>query len=121
MTARAALGARAEAAVADYLTALGLQLLGCNVRVGRLEIDLLCLDGAVVVVIEVRTRGAGSWQRGLDSIDWKKRARVRQAGERLWRDRFSKQEGLDRMRFDCAAVTFEASGEVRIEYVRAAF
>ena len=118
---RAELGARAEAAVADYLSARGLEVLGTNVRVGRLEIDLLARDGVVIVVVEVRTRGPGSWVRALDSIDWRKRGRIRRAGERLWRDRFSRQRGVERMRFDCASVTFERTGAVLVEHIPAAF
>ena len=118
---RAALGVRAEQAVADHLTASGLEILARNVRVGRLEIDMVVRDGPVIAVVEVRTRGPGSWQRGLDSIDAKKRARVRQAGARLWRDRFAKAGGVERMRFDAVSVTFEPDGAARIEHIKAAF
>lgn len=119
-SARAELGARAERAVVAHLVAEGLEVLATNVRVGRLEIDVLARDGEVIAVIEVRTRGAGSWQRGLESIDAGKRRRVREAGERLWRERFAKRADVERMRFDCASVTFDG-GEARVEYVRAAF
>ncbi len=96
-------------------------MLARNVRVGRLEIDLVVRDGPVVAVLEVRTRGATSWQRALDSIDHKKRARVRNAGARLWHDRYSTMPGVERMRFDAVSVTFEPDGAVRVEHVRAAF
>jgi putative endonuclease len=118
---RSALGVSAEEAVADYLSALGLEILATNVRVGRFEIDLIARDGDTIVIIEVRTRGASSWQRALDSIDARKRARLRAAAARLWRDRFGKMPGIDRMRFDAASVTFAASGAVTVEVVRAAF
>lgn len=114
-------GARAEAAVAAYLAAQGLEILGLNTRVGRLEIDVLARDGPVVAVVEVRTRGPGSYVRALDSIDRRKRALVRRAGERLWRARFSKMRGVERMRFDAAAVTFLPSGEALVEHIKAAF
>jgi putative endonuclease len=91
-----------------------------NVRVGKLEIDVIARDGPVVVIVEVRTRGPGSYVRALDSIDARKRARVRRAGERLWRERFSRTPGLERMRFDAAAVTFLPSGEALVEHIRAA-
>lgn len=115
------LGARAEAAVAAHLAAHGLEILGINVRVGRLEIDVIARDGEVIVIVEVRTRGPGSYVRALDSIDAPKRARVRRAGERLWRERFSRMPGVERMRFDVAAVAFLPGGEAIVEHVRAAF
>lgn len=78
-------------------------------------------DGPVIVVIEVRTRGPGSWQRALDSVDIRKRARVRTAGERLWRDRFKRDASVERMRFDIAAVEIHPDGTATIEHVKAAF
>ena len=119
--ARAARGRRAEQAAADYFIARGLQILASNVRVGRLEVDLVAREGPVVVIVEVRTRGRSSWQRALDSVDARKRARLRQAGEHLWRSRFSADPCVERMRFDVASVTFTPRGEVLIEHVRAAF
>lgn len=78
-------------------------------------------EGPVAVVVEVRTRGASSYQRALDSVDPRKQARLRAAAERLWRDELSRDASLERLRFDVASVTFEGSGGVRIEHVRAAF
>ena len=105
----------------DYLRAQGIEILGTNVRAGRLEVDVLARDGEVVIVVEVRTRGRGAWQRALDSIDGKKQMRLRHAGERLWRERFARRRDVMRMRFDCASVTFDESGAPSVEYVRAAF
>lgn len=117
---RARVGARAERAVVEHLLAEGLEVLATNVRVGRLEIDVVARDGEVIAIVEVRTRGTGSWQRGLESIDAAKRRRVREAGERLWRERFAKRADVERMRFDVASVRFD--GELAtIEYVKAAF
>ncbi|AUX41925.1 uncharacterized protein SOCE26_033500 [Sorangium cellulosum] len=119
--ARKALGARAEDAVVAHLAAQGLEIVARNVRVGRLEIDVIARDGPVIAIVEVRTRGAGSYVRALDSIDAGKRARVRRAGEVLWRARFSRLRGVERMRFDAASVTFLPGGEVAVEIVKAAF
>ncbi|XYI01738.1 YraN family protein [Sorangium sp. So ce1128] len=119
--ARRTLGARAEEAVVAYLAAQGIEVVARNARVGRLEIDVIARDGPVIAIIEVRTRGAGSYVRALDSIDASKRARVRRAGEQLWRARFSRVRGVERMRFDAASVTFLSTGEAQIELVKAAF
>ncbi|MCK6587119.1 MAG: YraN family protein [Polyangiaceae bacterium] len=114
-------GVQAETIVADHLIAKGLEVIGRNVRVGRLEIDLIARDGPVIVVVEVRTRGASSFQRALDSVDARKRARIRAAGERLWQTRFSADPTLERMRFDLASVTFHPDGGAEVEHIRAAF
>jgi putative endonuclease len=96
-------------------------LLGRNVRVGRWEIDILAREGEVVAVVEVRTRGPGSWQRALDSVDHGKQQRLRRAAAVLWSRRFSRRPDLDRVRFDVASVVFEPGSEPSVEYVRGAF
>lgn len=104
----------------DYLSARGFEIVATNLRLGRLELDVVARDGRVVVVVEVRTRGQGAWTTGLGSIGAKKRLRVRRAGERLWRDRYKHDASVDRMRFDVASVSFE-NGTAVVEYVVAAF
>jgi putative endonuclease len=116
-----ALGDRAERAAATWLLAQGLELVGSNVRVGRLEIDLVLRDGPVIVFVEVRTRGPGAWTSALASVDARKRARVRAAGERLWRERYSRDATIDRVRFDVAAVELLPDGTASVEHIRAAF
>jgi len=116
-----AVGARAEELVAAHLAASGLVIVAVNVRVGRLEIDVIARDAGVIVIVEVRARGPGAWVRPLDSVDAKKRERLRRAGERLWRERFADDASVERMRFDVAAVELVPGGEPRIEIVKAAF
>jgi len=113
-------GARAEAAVVLHLQSLGLAIVGTNVRVGRLELDVVARDERVIAVVEVRARGAGAWTSGFGSMDALKRFRIRRAGERLWQRRYKHDASIDRMRFDAASVTF-ANGVARVEYVKAAF
>jgi putative endonuclease len=114
-------GTRAEDVAAAYLERAGYEILGRNVRVGRAEIDLLVREGVVIVIVEVRTRGLRSYQRALDSIDTKKRARLRAAGERLWRARYARDTLVERMRFDAIAVDLDRDGAPSVEHIRAAF
>lgn len=116
-----ALGIRAEQAAAAYISGRGYSILASNLRVGRCEIDLLAREDDVIVVIEVRARGPGALVRALDSIDGRKRRRLRIAGERLWRERFARDRAVQRLRFDCLAVAFDESGTAQVEHVRAAF
>lgn len=91
-----------------------------NLRIGRYEIDLVARSGALIVVVEVRTRGVGAWTTGFGSLDPGKRRRIRLAGERLWERRYARDPSAERMRFDAASVTFE-NGAPKVEYVAAAF
>ncbi len=119
-SAGAARGRAAEAAVLDYLVSLGMSIVATNLRVGHYEMDVVARDQDVVVVVEVRTRGATAWTSGFGSLDAKKRARIRRAGERLWQRRYKRDASVRSMRFDAASVTFGPEGPT-IEYVRGAF
>ena len=113
-------GRRAEAAVVEFLKRQGYQIVDTNLRLGHLEIDIVARQGATIVVVEVRTRGAGAWTTGFGSMDAKKRERVRRAGERLWQRRYRNDRSVERMRFDAASVSFEAD-QAHVDYAIAAF
>jgi putative endonuclease len=113
------LGARAELAVVDYLTLTGFTVLGRNVRLGPLEIDVVARRGPLVVAVEVRTRGPGSLQTAFESIGPAKRMHLRRAVARLWRDKLHRMVGVERVRVDAAAVRFE-KGRTWVDYVEGA-
>jgi len=96
----------------------GVAILATNLRLGRLELDIVAKDGDTVIVVEVRTRGPTAWQTGMESIARVKSKRVRTAGERLWRQRFLRDPTVNRMRFDVAVVTFDDAGVPSVEYAR---
>ncbi len=121
MSSRSEDGRRAEAAVVAYLRAQGLEIVGTNLRLSHLEIDVVAREGPVIVIVEVRTRGSGAWTSAFGSIDAQKRVRIRRAGERLWNRRYKRDASVERMRFDAASVTFLPDGTPTVEYVRAAF
>jgi len=113
-------GQAAERAVRLWLEARGLRVLGANVRVGYLEVDLLVKDGRTLALVEVRTRSSSAWTSAFGSIDGWKRTRLRRAGERLWRRKFQFQADVDHVRFDVASVSWQ-QGQALVEYVKAAF
>jgi putative endonuclease len=112
-------GRRAELAVADYLFALGHRIVGRNVRVGRLELDIVARKGPLLAVVEVRTRGPGAFVGAFASVGGAKRARLRRAVEELWRTRAIALSDVERVRIDVAAVTFTC-GSTHVEYVEGA-
>ncbi|HTM46524.1 MAG TPA: YraN family protein [Polyangiaceae bacterium] len=107
--------------MAEYLTGLGWEICGRNVRVGRYELDLVAIDGKTAVIVEVRTRGLTAWTTAIGSIDAGKRERMRSAANRIWRDWFRRRSDVDHLRFDVAAVRYDANGAPTIEHIRAAF
>ena len=117
---RHARGRDAENAVEDFLVERGFAILARNLRLGPLEIDVLAVKDGLAVLVEVRTRGSGSYLPALASITSKKRATILRAAERLWRTRLAKMRGIDRMRIDVAAVTLSDVDEARVEYIEGA-
>ena len=122
-TAAQRLGDAAEEGVAEHLQAAGWTVLGRNVRMGRYELDLVGLDpgppGALVVV-EVRWRARREFGLPEETVDHRKRTRVR-AGAYGLLNRGTLPDGspLPRLplRFDLVVV--EPDGRMR--HYRAAF
>ena len=82
MTQRAttkATGDRAEAIAAAELERRGFAIIGRNVRVGRLELDVIASRGNLVVFCEVRARSRTGIAAPYESIDRRKIERVRRA------------------------------------------
>jgi putative endonuclease len=67
--------------------------------VGRDEIDVVALDGRVLVVVEVRTRAPGSLADPLETITPAKAARLRRAALR-----YLAEHDAEELRIDVAAV-----------------
>jgi putative endonuclease len=79
-------GDEAEARVAAYLGELGWRVLASRVRVGRDELDLVTVDSgppAALVVVEVRWRARRDFGLPEETVDARKRARLRRATFRL--------------------------------------
>jgi putative endonuclease len=114
-------GREAEAAAADKLRANGFQVLWQNLRIGALELDLVAKKGDLVVVVEVRARGPGSYEKPLASISRTKRRTLLRGVRALWKGRISKMADVKRIRIDVAAVTRDADGQLTIEWIAGAF
>jgi putative endonuclease len=93
-------GRAAEALVAAFLEARGWVILQRNARLGRDEIDLLALDGATLVCVEVRARRPGAMVDALSSITPAKQRRMRRAALRCAVSRQTQE-----IRIDVATVT----------------
>jgi putative endonuclease len=90
-----------------------------NLRLGHLELDIVARKGPLVVVVEVRSRGPGAFQRAFESVSVVKRRRLLLATDRLWQSRLVHDGTVERVRIDVAAVTV-SEGQTRVEYVQGA-
>jgi len=81
-TAAQQLGDAAEGVVAARLEAAGWEVLARNVRVGRNELDLIAIDPGpprMLVFVEVRWRSRRDFGLAEETVDARKRARLRAA------------------------------------------
>jgi putative endonuclease len=121
-------GDAAETLVLTRLVEAGWTVLGRNVHVGRHELDLVAVDPgppAALVIVEVRWRRSRGFGLAEETVDHRKRARVRQAAYGLldlgilpdgrWIPRLP-------LRFDLVVLEpGDRGGEPRFRHHRAAF
>ncbi len=121
-------GDAAETLVLTRLVEAGWTVLARNVHVGRRELDLVAVDPgppAALVIVEVRWRRSRAFGLAEETVDHRKRARIRQAAYGLI-DRGSLPDGtaLPRLplRFDLVVIEpGDRGGEPRVRHHRAAF
>ena len=97
------------------------KLIARNYRCKMGEIDLVMLDGATLVLTEVRYRASTDYGGAAASVDWRKQRRLVNAAEHL----LMKRAELKRYpaRFDVIAITATAAGaaEPQIDWIKRAF
>ncbi len=74
---RRSVGTGYELRAAEKLQKKGYQILEHSYRSRTGEIDLIALDGGVLVFIEVKYRASGSFGSSLEAVNAKKQARIR--------------------------------------------
>jgi putative endonuclease len=112
-------GAAAEASAAEFLRSQGLSVIAQNLRCRAGELDLVCLDGEMLVIVEVRQRVRADFGGALGSVTrHKQRKLIRTAlfylqRQSAWRTRV--------LRFDVVALQGSPDGTRHIAWVRDAF
>ena len=101
-----ALGREGERRAARFLETRGYRVLDRNVRAGGVELDLVVGRGTRVVFVEVKTRRGVTAGAPHESIDARKRARLRSGASAWLRERRSRAHSV---RFD--VVCFVVRGE----------
>ena len=115
---RTRLGRRAERRAERFLKGRGLHALGRNYARRSGEIDLVMLDGEILVFVEVRYRGRGAWSGGLESVDRAKQARLARTATLFLNDH--PQHRFRAARFDVVAV-FRRNYRIACEWTPDAF
>jgi putative endonuclease len=122
--ARRRTGQIAEDLVAAQLAAKGWEIVERNARTRYGELDIVALDGPVLVFVEVKGARAGTRfgpEKPILSIDFTKQRRVRRLGT-AWMAERRQFPPFDDIRFDAVGVTLDRAGNpVEVEYIQGAF
>jgi putative endonuclease len=119
MNARHLRGCAAEELAAGYLTARGISVLARNVRCKGGEIDLLCLDGPLLAVVEVRQRARGRFGGALASVTPAKQRKIIKAARYVLQTSRELRHRL--MRFDVIGIEGLPDGDYEIAWIKDAF
>ena len=107
-------GRLGEDAAAAHLEAKGLLVLERNLRLGRLELDLVCQDNDTLVFVEVKTRAEGSLATPADGLNRQKRSRLLRAAQAY----LSRHDLWHKpCRFDLVSVLLRAGSVASLEHV----
>jgi putative endonuclease len=120
MSSKADMGAGAEARAAEFLEAHGLVILARNLRCRAGELDLVCLDGEVLVIVEVRHRTRADFGGAAASVTAHKQRKLIRATRFFWQRQRGWRARI--LRFDVVALRPSAAGSAaEIEWLRDAF
>jgi putative endonuclease len=121
--ARQRLGRSAEELVAARLERNGWRIVGRNVRLPSGELDIVGLDGATLVFVEVKAGRAGN-VRGPElpahAVGHRKQLKLRRLA-REWIAEGRGPSGVAGYRFDVVGVRFGADGLADVDHIRHAF
>lgn len=109
-----AVGRSAEAIAAGALESAGFDILWRNRRFGPLELDIVARRNELVVIAEVRFRGACAFEGPLASMTHTKRRTLLRASRALWAT-LCQDRSIRRLRIDVFAITGE-----KVEWIEGA-
>jgi putative endonuclease len=115
---RQKLGKFGEKIALQFLKTKGFTPIAKNYRLKTGEIDIIAMDGNVLVFIEVKTRQGNTHGTPLDSITWKKQRQISKvAQEYLSRNNLFEREA----RFDVLSVICGKNNRPEVEHISNAF
>jgi putative endonuclease len=125
MTAqRQQIGRAAEDLVAERLASAGWEIVERNARTRYGELDIVALDGATLVFVEVkagRESSAFGPERPVLGVSPRKQLRVRRLAT-AWMSERRDAPRYSEIRFDAVGVSFDRSGHAtEVEHIRGAF
>jgi putative endonuclease len=118
MRVKDAVGRYGEDLAASHLSAAGLQIIGRNWRCSAGELDIIALDGEVLVFVEVKTRSSVAFGSPAEGVGRAKAARLRQLAVRWLQENQDTSTYWPQLRFDVVAVVRLAPGGPEITHLQ---
>jgi putative endonuclease len=111
------LGKEGERVAERYLKRKGYKLVARNYRCPAGELDLIVLDGRVIVFVEVKTRTGAGFGSPLEAVEFRKQHKIIQTAQFFLA---SKNLSQREARFDVVGVSWSGA-EPLIEHIENAF
>ena len=96
---------------ADYLINKGYEIIERNFRRKGGELDIIALDGKMLVIVEVKSRKFGSMTDGMDAMTFTKRRNIIRTAQRFIDET---DVEFNEMRFDVAELTLTTEDIPRV-------
>ena len=111
------LGQLGEEKAVHFLKEKGFQILETNWRFQHKELDIIAMDGKILVFIEVKTRADNNFGEPEEAVDEKKETFMASAGAAYMR-----QIGHDwEIRFDVISIIYKNEQNFDLKYLEDAF
>jgi putative endonuclease len=112
-------GAAAETLATQYLQEQGLEIVARNLRCRAGELDIVCLDRGVLVIVEVRHRSGLEFGGALASVTRRKLHKLLRAASFYYQRRPDWRARV--LRFDVLALQLGPDGRSALTWVKDAF
>lgn len=110
-------GQSGEQAAYQHIERLGYKILAKNWRYKHLEVDIIAMDGPVLLFIEVKTRRSSLYGSPHEAVSYHKQQKLDRAAN-LYISYIKHQGDI---RFDIVSILINASNQYQIEYIKDAF
>ncbi|MEN9699569.1 MAG: hypothetical protein RLZZ301_767 [Bacteroidota bacterium] len=110
------LGKWGEVHAREYLLKLGYLIKDCNYTFNRMEIDIVCVDGQELVVVEVKTRNNNELGEPYLAVNRRKQRQIIRVANYYTKANHWKNE----VRFDIISIVHNEQ-HTHLEHIRAAF
>lgn len=117
MSAHLETGRLGEAEACRFVREIGYRILEVNWRYKHLEVDIIAMDGDVLVFIEVKTRKSLRYGQPFEAVGYHKQQKLNRAANLYIA--YKKHQGD--VRFDIISIFSDASKKTEVEHIKDAF